>query len=67
VDRELLLGLFTGFLVFAGAMMLFYRARSAPRERGVTAEAAVGAGVGSVAGFLGGLLGVGGATSSFPA
>ncbi len=66
VNRDLLLALFVGFLVFAGAMMLFYRPRSAPRERAAVAEAAVGAGVGSVAGFLGGLLGVGGGNIILP-
>ncbi len=30
VDRSILLGLFVGFLVFAGAMMLFYRPRTSP-------------------------------------
>jgi uncharacterized membrane protein YfcA len=60
VDRRVLLGLFVAFLVFAGAMMLFYRARTGRRELGRSTEAGVGAGVGGVAGFLGGLLGVGG-------
>ncbi len=66
VNRDLLLALFVGFLMFAGAMMLLYRPRGAPRERGAAAEAAVGAGVGSVAGFLGGLLGVGGGNIILP-
>ncbi len=66
VDRSILLGLFVGFLVFAGAMMLFYRPRTSPRSRGIAADAGVGAGVGGVAGFLGGMLGVGGGNIILP-
>jgi len=66
VDRTLLLALFVVFLVFAGAMMLFYRARASRRDRGAVAEAGVGATVGAVAGFLGGLLGVGGGNIILP-
>lgn len=66
VDKKLLLGLFAAFLVFAGFMMLFYKAK--PREKPLSqaTEAAAGAGVGSVAGFLGGLLGVGGGNFILP-
>ncbi len=67
VDRTMLLALFVGFLVFAGAMMLFYKARTGRRDRGAAAEAAVGAAVGTGAGFLGGLLGVGGGNIILPA
>ena len=66
VDRTLLLALFVGFLVFAGSMMLFYRPSTARRARGAMAEAGVGAGVGGFAGFLGGLLGVGGGNIILP-
>ncbi|MDR3636914.1 MAG: sulfite exporter TauE/SafE family protein [Isosphaeraceae bacterium] len=66
VDRSLLIALFVGFLVFAGAMMLFYRPRAGGRDRTVAAEAGVGAAVGGVAGFLGGLLGVGGGNVILP-
>ena len=66
VDHQVLLGLFVGFLVFAGAMMLLYRPRAARKARGAAAEAGVGAGVGGVAGFLGGLLGVGGGNIILP-
>ena len=66
VDRDVLLALFVCFLVFAGAMMLFYRAKAGRRELNRTAEAGVGAGVGGVAGFVGGLLGVGGGNVILP-
>jgi len=66
VDKKILIGMFAAFLVFAGFMMLFARVK--PREKALsqTAEAAAGAGVGTVAGFLGGLLGVGGGNFILP-
>lgn len=66
VDRQLLLGLFAAFLVFAGAMMLYYRPK--PRARALATGVQLGAGtaVGSTAGFLGGLLGVGGGNFILP-
>ena len=66
VDRQILLGLFVVFLVFAGAMMLFYRPPASRAVRSPAAEAGVGAGVGGIAGFLGGLLGVGGGNIILP-
>ncbi len=66
VDRSILLALFAGFLVFAGAMMLLYHPRQAAAERSAPSEAAVGAGLGGVAGFIGGLLGVGGGNIVLP-
>jgi hypothetical protein len=48
VDRHVLLGLFAAFLVFAGTMMLFYRARVGRPAASATTTAGVGGGVGGV-------------------
>ena len=63
----LLKGLFVGFLLFAASMMLFYRAK--PHEAGIAARKAAGYGaaVGGAAGYVGGLLGVGGGNIIVPA
>jgi len=66
VDTRLLLGLFAAFLVFAGAMMLFYRAKKRVQALSRTTEVGAGAGIGGIAGFLGGLLGVGGGNFVLP-
>jgi hypothetical protein len=66
VDKTLLLGLFAAFLVFAGAMMLFYRAKPRRQPLSRAAEAGAGSAVGGIAGFLGGLMGVGGGNFILP-
>ncbi len=66
VNKTVLLAMFAAFLVFAGFMMLFFKAekREQPLSRAV--EVGAGVGVGGVAGFLGGLLGVGGGNFILP-
>ena len=66
VDKRLLLAMFSAFLVFAGFMMLLYK--PAPRQQAFsrTTEVGAGAAVGVVAGFLGGLLGIGGGNFIVP-
>jgi len=66
VPKKLLLSLFVAFLVFAGFMMLFYHAKRREEALGRAVEVGAGAGVGAVAGFLGGLLGVGGGNFILP-
>lgn len=66
VNTTLLLGLFTAFLIFAGFMMLFFRSPRRERALGRRTEVGLGVGVGAVAGFLGGLLGVGGGNFILP-
>jgi uncharacterized membrane protein YfcA len=66
VNKTVLLALFAAFLVFAGFMMLFYKAKRREKPLGRPVEIGAGMGVGSVAGFLGGLLGVGGGNFILP-
>ncbi len=66
VNKTLLLSLFVAFLFFAGFMMLFYKAKKREQDLSRSVEIGAGVGVGSVAGFLGGLLGVGGGNFILP-
>ncbi len=67
LDKNLLLWMFVGFLVFAAAMMLFYTPRLRESSYKTGTLLGVGMSVGGVAGFLGGLLGVGGGNFIVPA
>lgn len=62
----LLKWLFVVFLVFAASMMLFYQAKVREVHRSWPRLAAYGVSVGGVAGYLGGLLGVGGGNFIVP-
>lgn len=66
IERNLLLALFAGFLLFAAGMMFFYRPR--PKVVVTTGYKPLVSGglVGGVAGYLGGLLGVGGGNIILP-
>jgi len=66
MDRETLLWGFVGFLLFAAAMMLFYKPEPREEKQPFSRQATYGVVVGAVAGFLGGLLGVGGGNFIVP-
>jgi uncharacterized membrane protein YfcA len=66
LNRTVLLWLFVIFLLFAAGMMLFYKPAQKDVERSKSKELISGVSVGAFAGFLGGLLGVGGGNFIVP-
>lgn len=66
LNRQVLLWLFVGFLLFAAAMMLFYKPKQKEGESSKRKQIISGVSVGAFAGFLGGLLGVGGGNFIVP-
>lgn len=64
--RPVLLALFVAFLIFAAFMMLLYQPRAGESRFSSPAEIGAGAALGVGAGYLGGLLGVGGGNFVVP-
>ena len=67
VQRHTLLGFFAAFLIFSGFMILFYRPKARSREVSKIKDVASGLTIGAFAGYLSGLLGVGGGGFISPA
>jgi uncharacterized membrane protein YfcA len=66
LHRDVLLWLFVAFLLFAAGMMLFYKPKPKETESAKRRQVISGLLVGAFAGFLGGLLGVGGGNFIVP-
>jgi len=66
-SKEFLILIFSAFLIFAGSMMLFYTPKKKDAHSSPGKELKTGISLGFVAGYLGGLLGVGGGNFIVPA
>ena len=66
LPRDVLLWGFVGFLLFAAVMMLFYKPKEREEAQSHSRQLVYGVAIGGFAGFLGGLLGVGGGNFIVP-
>ena len=66
LPRNVLLWGFVGFLLFAAVMMLFYKPKEREVEQSRGKQLVYGISIGAFAGFLGGMLGVGGGNFIVP-
>lgn len=66
LPRDVLLWGFVGFLLFAALMMLFYKPEEREVEQSRGRQLMYGVAIGGFAGFLGGMLGVGGGNFIVP-
>ena len=64
--EKMLLWFFIGFLIFAGSMMMFYQPRAKEHPASKKRELGSGIAIGTGAGYLGGLLGIGGGNFIVP-
>lgn len=60
IPARVILGIFTGFLVFSGCVLLFFRAKKYENQYREDRPIVLLSGIGILAGFISGLLGVGG-------
>jgi uncharacterized membrane protein YfcA len=66
VSQRVLLGFFSGFLLFAASMMIFYKPKRSAAHSDLVKGSLFGGGAGGLAGYVGGMLGIGGGTLIVP-
>jgi len=66
VPKNVLVWAFSAFLTFAGSMMLFYKPKQKERPENTARDIKRGGIIGAFAGYLGGILGVGGGNFIIP-
>ncbi|EGW41030.1 sulfite exporter TauE/SafE family protein [Desulfosporosinus sp. OT] len=66
ISKNSLLWFFTAFLIFAASMMIFYKTKQKDRIPNIRRDITLGSIVGAFAGFLSGLLGIGGGNFILP-